>query len=153
MPTTTKQTFPERVQLEAIGGHASASVGVTVKSGFVVKSGDVVGKITAGNKYRRRTRGSTAGTGFSAASPVGQMSDAGVFADGDVIKRASDGANIGTVAVGGINTGVVPNTITLTANAAIAVAPASTSSDRTEARLPRAEPTPRRMGQPTLRPQ
>src|SRR6185503_14630335 len=114
MPTTLKQTFPERVALEAIAGHPSASVGVTVANTFVVKQGDVVGKITTGGKYRRRSRTSTAGSGFSTGSAIGQVTDAGVFTPGDVIKRASDGTTIGTIAAGGINTVSSPNQVTLT---------------------------------------
>jgi hypothetical protein len=120
MPTKTKETFPARVQLEALAGHPSASVGVTCKTGFIVKQGDLVGKITASSKYRRRSRTTAAGTGFAADSPIGFVTDNTVFHDGDVITK-SDGTAVGTVAVDGIDT-VDPTKVTLTANAANAMA-------------------------------
>jgi hypothetical protein len=121
MPTKIKETFPARVQLEALSGHPSASVGVTVKTGSIVKQGDVVGKITVGGLYRRRSRTNTVGTGFSNASPVGEVEDAGVFKAADVLKTAA-GVAIGTVAANGIDTEADPNTVTLTGNAANNVA-------------------------------
>jgi hypothetical protein len=124
MPTTTKQTFPARVQLEAIAGRQSAEVGVTVKLGFIVKQGDVLGKITADSKYRRRSRTTTAGTGFSNASPIGQVTDASVFVAGDALKK-TDGTVIGTIAASGIDTVSNPNQVTLTGNSAINLAAAN----------------------------
>lgn len=119
MPTTIKETFPQRVPLEALAGHPSASVGVTVKSGFIVQQGDVVGKVTADGKYRRRSVTSATGTGFATTSPTGQVDDASVFVVGDVLKNAA-GTTIGTVQ--SINTAASPDTVTLTANAAVVVA-------------------------------
>jgi hypothetical protein len=119
MPTKTEKVFPDRVPLEALAGHPSASVGVTVKTGFIVKPGDVVGKITADSKYRRRSRTDATGTGFSNASPTGQVLDASVFKAGDVL-TTSIGTAIGTV----LSVDVVadPNEVTLTGNAANNVA-------------------------------
>ncbi len=119
MPTTTKETFPERVQLEALSGHPSASVGVTVANTFIVKQGDVIGKITASGKYRRRSRTNATGTGFADNSPTGQVEDASVFKAGDVLKDAAGNA-IGTVQ--SINTSTTPDTVTLTGNSASNVA-------------------------------
>lgn len=119
MPTRTVEEFPERVQLEALGGHPSAAVGVTVASGFVVKQGDVIGKITSSAKYRRRTHATVNTTAFATNSPTGKVLDAGVFKAGDVLTDA-DGDNVGTVQ--SIDLTTTPHTITLTGNAATAVA-------------------------------
>jgi hypothetical protein len=119
MPTKTEQVFPDRVPLEALAGHPSASVGATVKSGFIVKQGDVTGKITADGKYRRRSRTTTTGTGFSNASPTGEVVDSSVFKAGDVLTTSS-GTAIGTVL--SVDPVADPNTVTLTANAANNVA-------------------------------
>lgn len=119
MPTRTTETFPERVQLEKVRPDLAVSVAVTAKTGFAVKQGDVIGKITASGLYRRRSRTTTAGAGFSDASTVGVLTDASVFAPGDVLKK-TDGTAIGTIAANGVN--VDDNEVTLTANAAINLA-------------------------------
>lgn len=119
MPSRTVETFPERVQLEGIKPELAAAVAVTVKTGHIVKQGDVIGKITTGGMYRRRTRTKTAGTGFADDSPNGQVEDASVFKAGDVLKK-TDGTTIGTVL--SVNPATTPDTVVLTGNAAVDVA-------------------------------
>ncbi|HEX8090886.1 MAG TPA: hypothetical protein VF762_18645 [Blastocatellia bacterium] len=119
MPSKVIDTFAKKVPLEAVRADLAVLVGVMIAAGFIVKQGDVIGKISASGKYRRRTHSVTAGAGFADDSTVGHVSDASVFAAGDVLKKA-DGTLIGTVAVGGVN--AVNNTLTLTANAALDVA-------------------------------
>jgi len=119
MPSKTIETYGKKVALEALRADLAVMVGVMVASGFIVKQGDVVGKITASSKYRRRSRTATAGTGFSNASPTGQVTDASVFAKDDVLKK-TDGTVIGTVL--SIDTTTTPDTVTLTGNAAVNVA-------------------------------
>ena len=119
MPSRIKETYPDRIQLEALAGHPSASVGVTILTGHIVKQGDVLGRITASGKYRRRSRTDATGTGFSDASDTGQVVDASVFKAGDVLKDAAGNA-VGTVE--SIDAEANPNTVILTANAANDVA-------------------------------
>jgi len=118
-PTKDIETSPQRVSLEATRPDLAVSIPLTVKNGFKVKQGDVIGKITASGLYRRRARTTTAGAGFAANSTIGEVADASVFAPGDVLTK-SDGTAIGTIAANGVNT--VTNQVTLTANAANAVA-------------------------------
>jgi hypothetical protein len=119
MPTKTTNTYPNRVQLEALAGHPSASVGVTAASGHIIKQGDVVGRITSSSKYRRRSRTNATGTGFANNSPTGQVEDSSVFKPGDVL-TTSTGTAIGTVL--SVNPAANPDTVTLTGNAANNVA-------------------------------
>lgn len=119
MPTKTKETFPDRVQLEALSGHPSASVGVTVATTFIVKQGDLLGQIAASGKYRRRSRTDATGTGFADNSPTGQVVDTTVFKVGDVLKDAAGNA-LGTVL--SVDPTATPDTVTLTGNAANNVA-------------------------------
>ena len=119
MPSKTVQTFPQRVALEARRAELAVQIGVTVAAGFIVQQGDVIGETTATGTVRRRTRTTAAGTGFAANAATGQVADASVFAAGDVLKDAT-GASIGTIAAGGVNAST--NVVTLTANAAVAVA-------------------------------
>jgi hypothetical protein len=119
MPSKVIETWPERVQLEALAGHPSASVGATAKSGFIIKQGDVVGEIASGGKFRRRSRTNAAGGGFDSASDTGEVDDASVFKAADVLKD-EDGQTIGTVL--SIDTEADPNTVKLTGNAAHDVA-------------------------------
>lgn len=117
MPTTLVQEFPARVQLEIIRPDEAVLIPVTIKTGHVVKQGDVLGRITTGGLYRRRSRTDAVDDGFAADSPVGEVVDASVFKAADVLKDAAGNA-IGTV----LSVDVVANTVTLTANAANAVA-------------------------------
>lgn len=119
MPTKTIETFPERKQLEALGGHPSAAVGVTVANTHIVKQGDVIGKITASGKYRRRTRATVNTTAFATDSPNGQVLDASVFKVGDVLKNVA-GVTVGTIQ--SIDLTTTPDSIVLTGNAGVAVA-------------------------------
>lgn len=119
MGTKTIKEFPDRVQLEKFRPDEAVLVAVGVKTGFVVKQGDVVGKITASDKYRRRSRTTAAGTGFANNSKIGHVTDASVFAVGDVLTEA-DGTAIGTIDAGGVDP--VGNTVTLVANSANNVA-------------------------------
>jgi hypothetical protein len=119
MPTTTVNTFGPRAALERVRPDEAVLVPVTVKSGFVVKQGDVIGKISASSLYRRRTHALATGSGFATNSAVGHVDDASVFADGDALTKL-DGTAIGTIAANGVDK--VNNTVTLTGNAAVAVA-------------------------------
>lgn len=119
MPTKTITEFPARVQLNKVRPDEAVLVPVTVKSGFIVKQGDVVGKITASGKYRRRARTTATGAGFATNSKTGHVTDASVFAVGDVLVDAS-GNPIGTIDAGGVDADA--NTVTLTANSSTAVA-------------------------------
>lgn len=115
MPTKTIETFPERSQLELIRPDLSVSTQVTVKDGFACEQGDVLGKITASGLYRRRTQADVTGTAFAINSATGTVNDASRFVVGDVLKNAA-GTTVGTILT------IVGNTITLAANAAVAVA-------------------------------
>lgn len=116
MPTRTIENFPPREQLEAVRADLAVAVPGTVANGHVVHAGDVLGMTTATGLLRRRTRTLAAGNGFTGTSNTGQVSDATLFRAGDVLKDAS-GATIGTVQ--GVD--AATNTITLTANAQVAV--------------------------------
>lgn len=119
MPSKVIETWGARVQLEALGGHPSASVGATAKIGFVIRQGDVVGQITSGGKFRRRSRTDAVGDGFADDSAVGQVVDASVFKAGDVLKDEDGNAVITVLSV---DVEADPNTVTGTGNAATAVA-------------------------------
>ena len=119
MPTKTVEEYGERIQLEAVRENLTVSVPVTVKNGFKCEQGDVLGRITSSSLYRRRSRTTVDTTAFGTGSATGKVADPSVFADGDVLKKV-DGTLVGTIAVGGIN--LVTKIITLTANAAVAVA-------------------------------
>lgn len=108
-----------RKTLEAVRPEMATSVPLTIADTFACKQGDVLGVTTSSGLGRRRTRQPAAGSGFATTSPTGQVADASVFADGDVLKNAA-GTTIGTIAAGGVNT--TTNIITLTGNAAVAVA-------------------------------
>ena len=121
MPSKTTQTYGKRVALEARRPDLSVIIGVMIKIGFIVKQGDVVGKISASGEYRRRSRTTATGTGFAVDSAVGQVTDASVFAPGDLLKDGN-GVMIGIVAANGINVASAPDQVTLIANALVAVA-------------------------------
>jgi hypothetical protein len=118
-PTKDVQTFARRVALEALRPDEAVNYGVTAKDGFAIKQGDVIGVITASGKARRRSRTFAAGTGFAVNSPGGQVDDSSVFVHGDVL-TLEDGTVIGTVDT--IDATLNPNVVTLTGNAAVAVA-------------------------------
>ena len=118
-PTKTLETFSQRVALEALRPDEGAKYGVPAKIGFTIKQGDVIGVITVSSKARRRSRTAAAGAGFAINSPVGQVDDSSVFVHGDVL-TSEDGTVIGTVDV--VDATLNPNTVTLTGNAAVAVA-------------------------------
>lgn len=118
-PTETKEIFPKKVPLERVRPDLAVAVAVTIATGFIVRQGDVLGLISASGKGRRRTRTTTAGTGFANNSPNGQVTDASVFKAGDVIKK-TDGTTIGTVQSVDLTT--TPDTVVLTGNAAVNVA-------------------------------
>ena len=119
MPTTLVASYGEKNPLEAIRADLTAKVGAVIALGFVVRVGDVLGVISASGKLRRRARAAAVGSGFGTGAATGQVDDASVFKAGDVLKNAA-GTTIGTVAAGGVNAST--NVITLTANAAVAVA-------------------------------
>ena len=118
-PTKDIQTFARRVALEALRVDEGAKYGAPAKIGFAIKQGDVIGIITASGKARRRSRTAAAGTGFAINSPTGQVDDSSVFVHGDVL-TLEDGTVIGTVDT--IDATLNPNIVTLTGNAAVAVA-------------------------------
>lgn len=117
MPTETIETGAARQPLESLRADLAVQVGLTAKTGYAVGRGDVVGVITASGLARRRSRAAVTGTAFATNSPTGTVDDVTVFKVGDVIKNAA-GTTIGTIDA--INTST--NTITLGANAAVAVA-------------------------------
>jgi hypothetical protein len=119
MPTKTIEEFGDRDALEATRPDLAVIVGATVAAGFKVKRGSTCGAITASGKLRRRSRTTAAGAGFAVDSAVGTVTDASVFVPGDVLKNAA-GTTIGTIAANGVN--VITNAVTLTGNAAVAVA-------------------------------
>ena len=119
MPSKTIETYGERIALEARKAELACQVGITMQNGAACQQGDVLGEVTSSEKYRRRSRAVAAGAGFALNSATGTVEDAGVFVAGDVLKNAA-GATVGTIAAGGVNTST--NTITLTGNAAVAVA-------------------------------
>ncbi|HYX72431.1 MAG TPA: hypothetical protein VE732_06655, partial [Nitrososphaera sp.] len=118
-PTRDIAAYPDRDALEAVREDLAIIIGATVAAGFKVKRGSVCGEIAASGKLRRRSRTTAAGTGFAVDSNVGEVTDASVFVAGDVLKNAA-GSVIGTIAAGGVDP--VANTVTLTGNAAVAVA-------------------------------
>jgi hypothetical protein len=119
MGTKTIRTFTEKVPLQLTRPDEAVKVGVTMKDGFANIEGDVIGLITSSGLARRRSRTTATGTGFSTGSNTGQVTDAGVFAAGDVLKN--EGAEtIGTVQ--SIDRSTTPDTVVLTGNAAVVVA-------------------------------
>lgn len=119
MGTKTVETYGRRVSLVVVRDDLAVRVSATVADGHIVKVGDTAGIIATSGLARRRTRTDAVGTGFATTSPTGQVVDASVFAVGDVLKNAA-GTTIGTVL--SINTAATPDTVTLAANAAVAVA-------------------------------
>ena len=118
-PSRVVETFPDREPLEATRADLAVYVNGTVANGHKVKRKDVLGIITASSLLRRRSRTTAVGTGFATTSPVGQVADASVFVAGDVLTNDA-GAVIGTVQ--SVDPAASPNTVTLTGNAAVAVA-------------------------------
>ena len=119
MPSKLVETYAARVALEARKPELACQVGVTMRNGAACMQGDVIGVVTATDKYRRRTRALATGSGFATTATTGTVDDAGVFVAGDVLKNSA-GVTVGTIAAGGVNTAT--NTISLTGNAAVAVA-------------------------------
>jgi hypothetical protein len=119
MGTSTVETFPALESLAATRADELVITGLTMAAGLAAPRGGVIGVITSSGLGRRRTRTTAAGAGFATNSATGQVADASLFKPGDVITNNA-GANIGTVAAGGVN--LVTNILTLTANAAVAVA-------------------------------
>jgi hypothetical protein len=95
------------------------SVAQLLRDGSVVLRGDVIGIATATGEGRRRTRTLAAGTGFAVDSAVGRVVDASLFRAGDVLET-EDGTDIGTVQ--SVDETTNPDSVTLVANAAVAVA-------------------------------
>jgi hypothetical protein len=119
MPSRTTETFPTRIQLEAVRADLAVRIPLTVKAGSRVRRAAVLGVVTATDYVRERTRTKAAGTGFANNSAVGQVDDASLFIATDVLKL-EDGTTIGTVL--SVDTTTTPDTITLTGNAAVNVA-------------------------------
>ncbi|MDQ3132125.1 MAG: hypothetical protein M3Q99_15365 [Acidobacteriota bacterium] len=119
MPTRDIETYAQREPLETIKPELAVQIPLTIADGHAVQKGDVLGVITSSGYGRRRSRTTVDTTAFGTGSTTGKVADATLFKDGDVLKNAA-GATIGTIAVGGIN--LVTRVITLTANAAVAVA-------------------------------
>jgi hypothetical protein len=119
MPNRIIEDNTQRKTLEAVRAEMATSVSLTIADTFACQKGDVLGVISATGLGRRRTRQPAAGSGFGTSAATGQVADASVFAEGDVLKNAA-GTTIGTIAAGGVNTQT--NVLTLTGNAAVAVA-------------------------------
>lgn len=115
MPTETTETYPAKTPMEKVRADLAVQVGVTAADGHAIGRGDVVGVITSSGLARRRTRAAVTGTAFATNSATGTVDDASVFKAGDVLKNAA-GATVGTIQ------SIASNTITLTGNAAVAVA-------------------------------
>ena len=119
MPTKTIETSPERKSLETVRADLAVLLPLTIVAGHACAFGDVLGVIASSGFGRRRTRTTVDTTAFAVDSPTGKVADASLFKDGDVLKNVN-GVTIGTIAVGGVN--LVTRVITLTGNAAVAVA-------------------------------
>ena len=119
MGTKTVETYGRRESLAAVRADLVVSVPLLLRDGSIVQQGDCIGVATATGEGRRRTRTLAKGTGFAVDSPVGRVEDASLFRAGDVLKTAN-GTTIGTVQ--SIDTTTNPDTVTLAANAAVAVA-------------------------------
>lgn len=123
MPTRDVRTFTAKDPLEIMKPELAVLIGVVMHAGLTSQQGDVLGEITAAGaslgQVRRRTRALATGSGFSTLSTTGTVDDASIFKPGDVITNAA-GNTVGTIAANGIN--AATNTITLTNNAATAVA-------------------------------
>lgn len=109
------ETFDTQYSLETRRPDLTVNVAATVKDGFACQKGDVLGEITSSGLMRRRSRSLVTGTAFATTSPTGTVADGSVFKVGDALTNAA-GAAVGTVQ------SIVGNTITLAANAAVAVA-------------------------------
>lgn len=123
MPTNTIATFPNQESLAAQRATDLLITAITFGLGHVVPRGGVVGVMTSSGLGRRRTRTTAAGAGFATNATTGQVADASLFKAGEVITNSA-GATIGTIATNGVNTAT--NVLTLTANAAVAVAAGAT---------------------------
>jgi len=121
MPQQTINTYPKRVPLEAVKADLALRIPLTVKAGTPIRRGAVCGVKTADDYVRERKRSLAAGTGFSDATPTGQITNGdGVrFEVGDTLKNEA-GEEIGEIQ--GIDSITNPDTITLTGNAAVNVA-------------------------------
>lgn len=133
MPQEVKQTYPDRVPLEAISGFPSLQIPLTVKAGSAIRRGAVCGVKTADGYLRERKRTVAAGTGFSDSAPTGQIANGdGVRFEVDDLLKNEAGETIGTIQ--SIDNTTNPDTITLTGNAAVnvAVGDAVVASDGSE---------------------
>lgn len=119
-PTTTIETWPERIPLESRKAELAVQVSMVAKTGFEILRGAVLGVITASGFLRRRTCGVADADAATNQKVIvlDDDSDASVFVAGDVLKNRG-GETIGTVAVGGIST--EDNSITCVDNLAVAV--------------------------------
>lgn len=115
MPSKVIETNPAQVALEALRADLAVFVAATVKDGFSCSAKEVMGEITSSKLLRRRTRSLVTGTAFATNSPTGTVEDGTKFRAADVLKNAA-GATVGTIQ------SINGNTITLAANAAVAVA-------------------------------
>ncbi len=115
MPTATIETIAQKTPLEAVRDDLSVYVPGTIKDGFPCSAKEVLGEITSSKLLRRRTYSLVTGTAFATNSPTGTVADGTKFRAGDVLINAA-GATVGTI------DSIVGNTITLTGNAAVAVA-------------------------------
>jgi hypothetical protein len=120
MPTQIVTTFPPRQQLEFVRGDLSVLLPLTAAAnGVPISQGDVLGIITSSGLGRRRTRAIVGTGGVLTSSPTFPVADSSMFAAGDVLTDDS-GNTVGTV--NSVNTSASPNTVTLAANSAHAVA-------------------------------
>lgn len=115
MPTKEIGNYQDPRSLAAVRVDLLVEINATVKDGFSCERAEVMGIITASGLARRRTRSLVKTTAFAANSPNGTVEDSTKFRAGDVLKNAA-GVTVGTIQ------SIVGNNITLTGNAAVAVA-------------------------------
>lgn len=115
MSTQVIGTYTNPRSLAEVRADLLVEINATVKDQHICSRGDVMGVITSSGLTRRRTRSLVKTTAFSTASPNGTVEDGTKFKSGDVLKNAA-GTTVGTIQT------IVGNNITLSANAAVAVA-------------------------------
>lgn len=115
MGTKVIGTYTNPRSLAEVRADLLVEINATVKDGHSCLRGEVMGIITSGGLARRRTHSLVTGTAFATNSPTGTVADGTKFKVGDVLTNAA-GGNVGTISA------IVGNTITLSGNAAVAVA-------------------------------
>ena len=114
MPTKTVDTFTAREPLETVRADLAVQIPLTMAAGFACQKGDVIGQIASSGFGRRRARSLVTAMAFATTSPTGTVAEGTLFKTGDVLNSA--GGAVGTIQ------SIAGNTITLAANAGVAVA-------------------------------